>query len=591
MKQFLKFTFASVIGFVIGSFLLMFLLGALFATFISVLGKDETKEIPYNSVVVLKFNGPVNERTDNNPLNTIDFSTLKTRIQPGLNEILKSIKYAQSDERIMGIVIEAADVQAGISSLTEIRDALVSFKESGKFVVSYSDYYSQKAYYLNSVADEVWMNPEGFLWFAGLSSEMPFFKGLFDKLGIEPQIVRAGKYKSAAEPFSEYAMSQANKDQVQRYTDEIWTHMLNDISYSRNVSIEDLRFSAESSVLKRATECLDNKMITNKGYRDEFDDALYKRLQLKGNDRPSKISLRHYAMSAKWPGGETLSRDKVAIIYATGAILDGGDGRESVSAPLLAQEIYEAGTDERIKAVVLRVNSPGGSAIGSETILHALQKVKKEKPIIISMGNVAASGGYYISCASDTIIASRNTITGSIGVIGMMFNAQNLLNEKLGISFDGYKTGPYADFPNVTRPLSDGEYKWMNQMMDSVYHTFVSRVSEGRSMNYDVVDSLGQGRVWVGTDAVANGLVDMSGGLLDAIGIAAKKAELENYRIVELPYQKDPFVQMVEDISGEGISLYQKIKYGALYMDMIQLRKLVEFEGFMTRIPMFYPIH
>jgi protease-4 len=296
-------------------------------------------------------------------------------------------------------------------------------------------------------------------------------------------------------------------------------------------------------------------------------------------------------MSAKWPGGETLSRDKVAIVYATGAIMDGGDGRESVNSPRLAQEIYEAGEDERIKALVLRVNSPGGSAIGSETILHALKKVKKEKPVIISMGNVAASGGYYISCASDTILATRNTLTGSIGVIGMMFNAQNLLNEKLGISFDGYKTGPFADFPNVTRPLSEREYKWMNQMMDSVYHTFVSRVSDGRKLDYETVDSLGQGRVWIGTDAVNNNLVDMTGGLLDAIDIAAKKAGLEQYRVVELPYLKDPFLQMMEDLSGEGISIFQKIKYGSLYSDILQLQKLTEFEGFMTRIPIFYPLH
>lgn len=591
MKQFFKFTFASILGFIIGSFIVVFILGAMFASLISALNKQETRDVPYNSVLHITFSGPVLERTDNNPLNSIDFSNLKANVQPGLNEILKSIDHASGDERIRGIIVEAADVDASLAALGEIRDALSEFKKTGKFVASYSDLYSQKSYYLSSVSDEVWMNPEGFVWFAGLSSQGPFFRGMFDKLGIEPQVIRKGKFKSAAEPFSEYAMSPENKAQVREYTDAIWTNVLNDISTDRKITKEELQTSTNSAAFKRAGELLDLHMITNTGFRDQFVESIGRRLELEGDKSPVFIPINDYHKVAKWPGGESLSRDKVAVIYASGNIVDGGDNESAVTSSAFAKEILEAGKDERIKAIVLRVNSPGGSAIASESILHAVNKVKASKPVIVSMGGVAASGGYYISCSADTIIANRNTLTGSIGVIGLMLNAKEFLNDRMGITFDGYKTGPYADFPNLSRPLSEGETEWIGQMVDTVYHTFIGRVSEHRGISLQRVDSIGQGRVWIGTSAKEMGLVDMNGGLLDAIRIAAQKSGLDNYRVLELPVKRDPLVRLMEDLGGVSHSLLMRIWFGDEYARMYDLEKLRLYEGVNILLPLNYPVH
>jgi protease-4 len=591
MKQFFKFTFASILGFIIGSFILVFILGAMFASLVSVLNQKEVRDVPYNSVLHITFTGPVLERTDNNPLNAIDLNTLRSNVQPGLNEILKSIDHATSNDRIRGVVIETSDIDASLAALSEIRDALTRFRAEGKFVAAYSDLYSQKAYYLSSVSDELWMNPEGFVWFAGLSSQGPFFRGVFDKLGIEPQVIRKGKFKSAAEPFSDYAMSPENKEQVMEYTEAIWNNVLDDISKDRSVSADDLRTSTNGAAFKRAGELINSGMITNTGYRDQFVDMIADRLELTDNRTPSFIPLHDYCKVAKWPGGESLSRDKVAVIYATGNIVDGGDEESAVTSSGFAREVLAAGKDERIKAIVLRVNSPGGSSIASESILHAVNEVKKSKPVIVSMGGVAASGGYYISCSADTIIANKNTLTGSIGVIGIMFNAREFLNDRLGITFDGYKTGPYADFPNFSRSLSEGEKEWIGAMVDTVYNTFIGRVSDHRGMGLAAVDSIAQGKVWVGNMALDNGLVDMNGGLLDAIRIAAGRSGLDNYRVVELPVQRDPIVRLMEDLGGASVSILKNLVSKDELSYIKRYEQLRMYEGVNILLPFNFPVY
>ncbi len=590
MKQFFKFIFASMIGFIIGAIVLTFFFGMLVSILVNSISQEDKANVVYNSVLHIKFNGPVNDRENNNPFDAIDLSTFKSSIQPGLNDILRAINYAATDEKIAGIFLEVPDIQAGTATVEEIRDALEDFKGSGKFVVAYADFYSQKAYYLVSVADEIWMHPEGFVWMAGLSAQSAFLRGALDKLGIEPQVIRKGKYKSAAETWALYQMSPENKLQVKQYVDAVWQNILNDISRTRNVSVDTLVTLSNKHVMKRATELKRAKLITNVGFRDEFDDHLYEKLNLTANDKPKYIPIRKYSAIAKWPGAETLSLDKIAILYASGTILDGGNGDDVLNAPEFAETVYKAGEDERVKAIVLRVNSPGGSPIGSETILRAVQIAGEKKPVVVSMGDVAASGGYYISCAADTVLVNKSSITGSIGVIGLIFNAQKFLNDKLGINFDGYKTNPYADFPNMSRPLTDDEKDWMGEMVDTTYHSFISRVSTARKMSLDMVDSLGGGRVYVGTQAMSNKLVDSEGGLLRSIDVAAKLAGLSNYRVVELPTQKDPFIRLMEGLGTEVNSKIESIRYGDLYPAYTQIKRIIEMEGIQILLPPGIPL-
>ena len=550
MKSFFKIFFASMFGFVAGIFLLFILFIVIVSVAVSGLSEDKVV-VTDGSVLHFELNMPVAERTSKNPFENFDFGTLEPNNQPGLNDILKAIRNAAADTRIKGIYIDLGSLQAGMATASEIRDELLAFKKSGKFIYAYADVYSQGAYYLASVADRIYMNPEGAMLLNGLASEIMFFKGSLEKLEVEPQVIRHGKFKSAIEPYILDKMSEENKAQVAAFVNPIWEKMITDMASSRKMPIETVRVCADSMKIRNAQDALAYKFVDKLAYYDEFMAEMNKNLGKKAEEKLPLIGLGKYA-KAPATIKEKFSSDKVAVIYAVGTIENGEGSEQSIGSDKLSAALRKARTDEKIKAVVLRVNSPGGDALASEEIWREVLLTKKAKPLIVSMGDVAASGGYYISCAADAIVAQPNTITGSIGVFGLLFNAQDMLKNKLGITTDTYKTGTYTDMGTITRPLTDGERMILQQEVDRVYDVFTSRVATGRKMAQSAVDSIGQGRVWDGGNALRLGLADTLGGIETAIAMAVKKAGLKEYRTISLPEQKDPLESIMSDLATEA---------------------------------------
>jgi protease-4 len=441
--------------------------------------------------------------------------------------------------------------EGGYASIEELRQSLVEFKKSNKFILAYAEEYSTKAYYLASVADSVFLHPQGAVDFKGLFTQLAFFKGTLDKLEIEPEIIRHGKFKSAIEPFIYDKMSPENKEQIATFVNAIWNTMLTQIAQGRNITTQQLELIADSLLAENAQKALDLKLVDKLLYKDEFDNVLAEKSGISETSKLKFITLGKYNETAEPKTGKPFAKDKIAVIYATGEIVSGKGQADEVGSETLAKAIKNATEDANVKAIVLRVNSPGGSALASDVIWRETKLAKAKKPFIVSMGNVAASGGYYISCLADTIVAQHNTITGSIGVFGLLLNAQKMFNNKLGLTFDTYKTGPYADLGLPTRPLTSMERVKMQNSVEQVYDVFTKHVAEGRNISQANVDSIGQGRVWSGVDAMGIRLIDVYGGLNDAIAIAARAAKIDNYRIKELPEQKDALREILDDMKGE----------------------------------------
>ncbi len=586
MKQFFKFMFASMLG-VFFSIVLIFVILAVFVSaMVSSVSKDEKIDIDNGTILHLHFKNPLVDRSSENPFANFDFTSIGSK-EPGLNEIIKNLDKAADDKNISGIYLDLSGLQGGFATIEELRNALLDFKKSKKFIYAYSDYYSQGSYYLASIADQVWVNPEGVVEISGFSSQMPFLKNMFEKLEIEPQVIRHGKFKSAIEPLILDKMSDENREQVATYMNALWNKYLNGVASARKISTAELQLIADSLKIRTAEDALRFKIVDKIGYKDEFIALLRKESNKKTSEDLKLVTLKKYN-HATGPVKE-FTRDKIAVIYATGNIVSGKGEPDEIGSESLSETIRKAREDEKVKAIVLRVNSPGGDALASEVIWREMAMSRKVKPVIVSMGDVAASGGYYISCAADTIVAQPNTITGSIGVFGVIFNAQKLFNNKFGITFDGYKTAPFSDTGTPFRPLTETEKMIIQQSVERVYTTFTTRVSDGRNIPLALVDSIGQGRVWSGTDALQLGLVDKLGGLDDAIAIAAEKAGLKNYRISELPEQKEPFMQIMEEITGDVETRWIKNKLGVDYnyyqtyqsiknMQGIQARSFVYFE-------------
>ncbi|MBA3285149.1 MAG: signal peptide peptidase SppA, partial [Nitrosopumilus sp.] len=546
MKQFFKFVFASMLGFILATLFVFIISFVFFAAVISGL-ESKTPEIKANSVLHMTFTEPVIERSSNNPFKNLEFFPFASKSKLGLNDILNNLDKAAKDDNIKGIFLDLSDVNSGTSALKEIRDAMLVFKNSGKFIIAYGDFYSQGAYYLASVADEIYLNPIGLLEFKGLAATVTFFKGTLDKLEIEPQVIKHGKYKSAAESFVEKEMSPESKEQIAAIVDDIYDTFLNDISKSRNIEVGELRNIADQLLLQVTDDAVKYRFVDGLKYYDEILAILKER---SGIDADKELQLAEMIKYTDVPKKheDGISRDRIAVIYAIGNIVDGeDDDDEIIASKNVAKTIREAREDENVKAIVLRVNSPGGSAIASDVILREIKLAKQSKPVVVSMSNVAASGGYYISCAADVIVAQPNTITGSIGVIGLLMNGKKLLNNKLGVTLDTYKTGSYADIGSFGRPVTEYERKVILVMIDDIYQKFINHVAEGRNLDVAFVDSIAQGRVWSGIDAMQLGLVDTLGGVDVAINIAAQKAGLEKYRIKELPEQKDPFEVILKE--------------------------------------------
>ena len=577
--------FASMLGVFLSLILLFFILAGIIGAMVSSASSDKESKIEAGTVLHIYFKAPIQDRSSDNPFENFDFSSFKSTAQPGLNDIVKNIQKASSDPDISGIYLDLSGISGGMAVMEEIRNALLDFKESKKFIVAYSDYYSQGAYYVASVSDKIWVNPEGVVDFRGFSSEMPFLKGMLAKLEVEPQVIRHGKFKSAIEPFILDKMSEENKQQVATYVNAFWNHFVTEIAASRKIDEAQLHLIADSILIQSAEDALTYKMVDKIGYKDEFLADLASKTSKTEIDDIKFVNLNRYTKTKSTAPAKEFTRDKIAVIYASGDIVGGKGASDQIGSDALSETIRKARLDDKVKAVVLRVNSPGGDALASEVIWREALLCKQSKPFIVSMGDVAASGGYYISCMADTIVAQPNTITGSIGVFGLLFSARDMFKNKLGVTFDGYETGPYANTGTMTRPLTAGERNVLQNSVERVYDTFTKRVADGRKMSQADVDSIGQGRVWSGIDALQIGLVDVLGGLDDAVAIAAKKAAITNYRVSEMPEQKEPLQQFMEELSGDVETRYLKSKLGSDFELIRYANELMNWKGIQARLP------
>lgn len=583
MKDFLKFTLAAILGVMIAGLLLLFITIGFFSAMVSM--SEQPTQIENNTVLMLKFDHQIVDRASKNPFEELNFGIFQGTKTAGLNDILACIKKAKTDDNIKGIYLNPTEIMAGMATVEEIRSALKDFKASGKFIYAYGDVLSQKAYYLVTVADSVILNPQGMVDFRGLGGERTFYKKGLEKLGVEMQIVRHGKFKAAVEPYLLDKMSDENRLQTETYLKSMWNEMLTDISASRQMGFDELNDIADMvATFRKADFAMQKNMVDRLKYKDQVIDDLKKLTGTSEKEDVKAVDIFKYTKVPEQRSHQGLAKNKIAVIYASGSI-DASVSEEGIKSEDLSRTIREARRDSSIKAIVLRINSPGGSAFGSEVIWREVKLAAQTKPVIASMGDVAASGGYYIACAADTIMADRTTITGSIGIFGMIPNAQKLLTDKLGITHDVVMTNEHSDMISVTRPMSTFERDLMQQMIEDGYDTFISRVAEGRKMEKTAIDEIGQGRVWAAPNAREIKLVDTFGGLSDAIELAKNMAKLENYRIVNLPKLKDPFEELLKEISGSAKASFMKDELGENYKYYQELRNIVSQKGILARMP------
>ena len=579
MKQFLKFTLAAAAGLMLGVFSIIIIFSILAASGDS---KEVKLDKPY--VLRLELNGEIQDRVEEMPFDLSEITGQDVNIL-GLNDILANIKKAKTDENIKGIYIEIGMISTGFATREEIRNALLDFKESGKFITTYSEIYTQGSYYLASVADYICMYPEGGMELRGLNSTIPFFTNALKKMGIEPQVIRHGKFKSAVEPFMLTEMSDENREQIETYMGSIWEHFLKNVASDRELTINRLNEIAENLEIQTTEDAVRLGLVDSLFYRDQFQNHLANLMEQENYDDINFVSLKKYNKVKNENARDKFKKEKVAVIYAQGEIQSGEGSETVIGSERISKAIRKARKDEKVKAIVLRVNSPGGSALASDVIWREMKLANEEKPVVVSMGDVAASGGYYIACASDKIYASPNTITGSIGVFGIMPNIEELMTDKIGITFDNVKTNKFADLGSVNRPLTQEEYDIIQKGVVDVYNTFTSKVAEGRDMSQENVDDIGQGRVWSGTNAMDINLIDEYGGLEAAVAGAAELAELEDYRIFELPEQKDPFQELLEQLEEDMQTSWIKYQLGDQYKYYKTIQDIKHLKGVQARMP------
>ena len=589
--KFYKVVLAAFIGTLIALVINFFIKVGVVSSMISSLSKAEAETsttLKPNSVLYMKLDYAIPDRTTDNPFGGINFQTMESQDMTGMNDILRNIEQAKTDANIKGIYMELSSIPTSTATLQEIRDKLIEFKESGKFIVTYGESYSQSAYYIASIADKIFLNPEGALDLHGMASQVMFYKHLLEKLDVEMQIVRGpnNRFKSAVEPYFLDKMSEANREQMDKLLGSVWGQILTGISQSRNISVAQLNQIADNlETIFSADKALEYGLVDNLYYKDQVLDELK---GLTGSNKSiNAISNAKYAKTYK---DKSLSKNEVAVIYATGQIFDGkGDETTNIYSENLSKTIRKAREDDNVKAVVLRVNSPGGSAVASAIIGRELDLTKAVKPVIVSMGNYAASGGYWISAKGDYIFADATTLTGSIGVFGTFPNAQGFLNDKIGLTFDVAKTNENADFGTITQPLTEFQYGKLQENVVKTYDQFTKRVAEGRGLRQTYVDSIGQGRVWSGVDAIEIGLVDQLGDMEDAIAYAAEKANLgSDYKVTEWPKQKDFTTRLMESLSGsdaDKLDAAMRSKLGAYYDYVKGIENLQKNTGIQARMP------
>ena len=595
MKQFFKFMFASMLGTFItimfASILSMIIFFAMVSGVLSSALSNDTKiaKVADNTVLHLKFDYEINDRASDNPFETFNFETFEVNENLGLTEILKNIRKAKSDDRIKGIYLDLSSINTGMASIEEIREALNDFKSSGKWIMSYAEVYTQSTYYLASVSDKIYLNPAGIMELRGLAAELMFFKKTLEKLDIEMQIIRHGKFKSAVEPFMLEKMSPSNRKQMEKILNTMWGSMINQISGSRKIDVVQINELADGIKIQDAKDALKYKFVDKLMFKDQLLTQLRKKLKIEEKEDINYLTLTKYAKVKGEKKNNT--KNKIAVIYAAGSIVSGKSSDENLGSETISAAIREARLDENVKAIVLRVNSPGGSALASDIMWREVTLAKKTKPFVVSMGNVAASGGYYIACAADKIVASEKTITGSIGVFGVIPNAQGFFNNKLGITFDRVKTNTHSDMMTVFRPLTAEEKDIIQIGVEKIYDDFITKVAKGRGMTKNAVDSIGQGRVWTGIDAKDIGLVDEIGGIDKAIKIAKKMAKLDDFKLEAYPKRKDPIEQMIKGLSGEVETKLLKMQLGESYKYYKKANELSSQSGIMARMPFDIDVH
>jgi protease-4 len=542
--KFLGNVLATIIGLFVFCMILFF--GLMIVGAVAGSGSDVAK-VESNSVLVLDMENVSLDYTGKftDPWVTI----LNEEASVGLIDVLNAVDNAKTDDKIKGISILNSNSSLGLAQSKALRDKLIDFKKSGKFIVSYADYFTQGEYYINSVADTIYMNPVGEMDFKGLASEIMFFKDIQEKTGVKMEVIRHGKYKSAVEPFLENEMSDANREQISALLNSAWSSIVSDISKSRNISVDSLNSIANKLSARTPEMAKSKKLIDKIGYEDQYHDGIKKALKVKKDEDYEWISIMDYAKNVSKTPQKIDSKDKIAIIYAQGEIMGGEGDVNVIGEGAMRTSLQEARKDEKVKAIVIRVDSPGGSALTSELIWREIELTKKVKPVVVSMGNLAASGGYYIACNADKIIAEPNTITGSIGVFGVLPNMTEL-SKKIGINTSQVKTHDHAIGYSPFKPIDEKFKEVTTESVENIYTVFVNRVAAGRKMTFEQVDAIAQGRVWTGTEALQNGLVDKLGGLDVALSEAAKLAKIKKYKTVNYPEFDKTFMQFLSNQNG-----------------------------------------
>ncbi|MCF2486961.1 signal peptide peptidase SppA [Dyadobacter sp. CY347] len=582
MLQFFKYVLATFVGIIIFVFASFFILAGIG----SMLSSDDEVVIAEKSVLRLDLNKPIQEVGVENPFAEIGGPFGGDENAVGLKDIIEALKSAQKDDNIKGIYLKTEGPEAGWATLEEIRNQLLEFKKSKKFIVTYGESYSEKGYYIASLADKIYLNPAGGIEWNGLSAEYSFFKGTFDKLEIKPLVFRVGEFKSAIEMFSRQDMSDSSKKQSIELITAINDNFLKNISASRKIPVTELKGLADSLAVDNPKAALQYKFVTDLGYQDELESYLKRDLKIEEKKKITYVGVDKYLKGgSKVDEGDFNKR--IGVLVAEGEITSGEGGDGNIGSEKFVKELKEIRENDKIKAIVIRINSPGGSALASDVMWREIQITAKKKPVIASMSDVAASGGYYMAMGCDKIVAQPNTITGSIGIFGLIFNVSDFMNNKLGITFDGVGTSPHADWPTATRDMTDFEKSRIQKSVNEGYETFTKKAAAGRKMSVEKLKSLAQGRVWSGAEAKENGLVDVLGGVDDAIKLAAKAAKLNegDYRVRYYPEKKKPFDELITKMMGDKEEKATTKAMGELAPYVKMYKKLLNMGGTQTRMP------
>lgn len=574
--KFLRTFLASFLALVVFSMFSFFF----FAAIISAFDSEGEVTVEENSVLHINLNRPLADRSFNDPFSGLGFGGEAKKI--GVIDLKKALEHASTDDKIKGIVLAAPSLMGGFAMGAEVRDALVEFKSSGKFILSYADYLTEGGFYLSSVANELYISPAGEVEWNGLASNTPFLKGTFEKLEIEPQIFRVGTFKNAVEPLILDKMSDANRLQTTSFLNSIYNQMISEMAPDLGLSAAELKNISDKMLAQNLIQATELGLITGTLYKDEFLQKVANRIEVEKSKDIEFVSFQDYNKSFNKSNS---SKNRIAVIIADGDIVGGKGNKGQIGSDKFTKEIRKARENDKVKAIVLRVSSPGGSALASDLIWREVVKARETKPVIASFGNYAASGGYYISMAADTIVSQPNTITGSIGIFGIIFNMGDFMANKLGITHDGVTTGDFSGMMTSSRALTDAEKRIIQNSVEDGYEMFTSKAAEGRNMSIEDLKAIASGRVWTGTQAKENGLVDILGDLDDAIQIAAEKAGIaDDYKVRYYPQQKTALEEILEELEGSAQARIMKSKLGDMYPYAAMLEKVKSMKGLQARM-------